>query len=207
MPDSMSTPSAPARRLLTAAMARRVPWKNGRGSTLELVTDAAPGEPWTWRLALADVPEAAPFSAFPGIDRCIAVLDGAGLTLRDAEGVREVPREGEGLAFAGEEAIVGEPLGAGVRDANLMLARGVWRGGLHLYRSGEHAVAGAVVVVHAAGGAVGVVDAAGAVALGPGETLVTGGEVRVGVGVGVACAVVAHFRSGISPSKPTPLSA
>jgi environmental stress-induced protein Ves len=183
----MSTPNAPespARRRLTAAMARRVPWKNGRGATLELVTDAPPGAPWTWRLALADVPEAAPFSSFPGIDRCIAVLDGAGLVLRGAEGIREVPREGAGLAFAGEETIVGGPVGPGVRDANLMLARGVWRGGLHLWRAGEHRTTGDVVVVHAAGGAVTVVDAAGAVALGPGETLVTGGEVRVAVGSG-----------------------
>jgi hypothetical protein len=68
------------------------------------------------------------------------------------------------------------------------------------------------VVVHAAGGAVGVVGAAGAVTLGPGETLVTGGAVRVTPASGAACAVVAamtasHFRNGISPSKPTPLSA
>jgi environmental stress-induced protein Ves len=44
-------------RILPPEHARRVPWKNGRGSTLELATDAtAPGEPWTWRLSIADVP-------------------------------------------------------------------------------------------------------------------------------------------------------
>jgi environmental stress-induced protein Ves len=189
-------------------MARRVPWKNGRGSTLELVTDAAPGAPWSWRLALADVPEAAPFSSFPGIDRVIAVLCGGGLTLRGTDGVREVPRVGEGLAFAGEEAILGEPRGPGVRDANLMLTRGAWRGGLHLCRAGEHIASGDVVVVHAAGGTVAVVDGAGALTLGTGETLVTTGEVRVRPASGEGCAVVAHFRRGIlSPSNPTPLSA
>lgn len=201
----MSTPSHPEsghwnHRVLTADEARRVPWKNGRGSTLELVTDAAPGAPWTWRLALADVPEAAPFSSFPGIDRAIAVLDGAGLTLRGTDGVREVPTEGEGLAFAGEEAILGEPHGPGVRDANLMLTRGVWRGGLHLCRAGEHIASGEVVVVHAAGGLVTVVDDAGALTLGPGETLVTTGDVRVRPASGEVCAVVAYFRSGMLPS-------
>ena len=124
-------------RILTPSHYRRLPWKNGLGSTLEIATDATePGAPWTWRLSFADVPVRAPFSNFPGIDRHIAVLDGAGLALeRGAERI-DVPREGLAFAFAGEDAIAGEPIGSGVRDANLMLDRSAWTGTLEILRIG-----------------------------------------------------------------------
>ena len=125
-------------QLLTPSHYRRVPWKNGLGSTLELATNAAePGGPWTWRLSLADVPTRASFSAFPGVDRHLAVLDGAGMKLeREAERI-EVPREGRAFSFAGEDAIVGTPVGSGVRDANLMLDRTKWTGSLEIQRVRE----------------------------------------------------------------------
>ena len=67
---------------LTNTDYRRVPWKNGLGSTLELASDATtPGGPWTWRFSLADVPSRAAFSHFPGINRHLAVLDGQGMTV------------------------------------------------------------------------------------------------------------------------------
>jgi environmental stress-induced protein Ves len=122
-------------RTLPNSSYRRVPWKNGLGSTLEIATDAAePGGAWTWRLSFAEVPARAPFSSFPGIDRHIAVLDGAGMTLERAGQRIRVPREGTAFAFAGEEPIIGEPAGSGVRDANLMLDRARWRGSLEVVR-------------------------------------------------------------------------
>lgn len=69
-------------RFLTSGSSRRVPWKNGRGATLEIATDAAePGGEWTWRLSIADVPSREPFSPFPGVDRFLACLAGPGLAL------------------------------------------------------------------------------------------------------------------------------
>ena len=122
-------------RALPSSSYRRVPWKNGLGSTLEIATDAAqPGGAWTWRLSFADVPARAAFSHFPGIDRHIAVLDGAGMTLEHAGRRIRVPREGEAYPFAGEDDVVGEPDGAGVRDANLMVDRSRWRGSLEIVR-------------------------------------------------------------------------
>jgi len=107
-------------RLLDPASGRRVPWKNGRGTTLELATDAsAPGGRWTWRLSLADVPERAPFSLFAGVDRLLACLEGPGLFVeRGGERLR-VPDDGDALAFPGEDRVIGDPLGPGVRDAGL----------------------------------------------------------------------------------------
>jgi len=125
-------------QLLTPSHYRRVPWKNGLGSTLELATNAAePGGPWTWRLSLADVPTRASFSAFPGVDRHLAVLDGAGMKLERNPEQIEVPREGRAFSFAGEDAIVGTPVGSGVRDANLMLDRTKWTGSLEIQRVRE----------------------------------------------------------------------
>jgi len=116
---------------------RRVPWRNGLGSTLEVATDAAEtGAPWTWRLSFADVPSRAPFSSFPGIDRHIAVLEGAGLVLERGAARIDAPREGAAFAFAGEDAVVGEPIGTGVLDANLMLDRRCWSGSLEILRAG-----------------------------------------------------------------------
>ena len=123
--------------LLEPSDYRRLPWKNGLGSTLEIATDAAgAGAPWTWRLSFAEVPARAPFSNFPGIDRHIGLLDGAGLMLVRGDERITVPRDGTAFAFAGEDAIVGEPLGSGVRDANLMLDRRCWSGTLEILRIG-----------------------------------------------------------------------
>lgn len=136
---------------------RRVPWRNGLGSTLEIATDAAEaGAPWTWRLSFADVPSRAPFSAFPGIDRHIALLEGDGLWLEHGSGRTAVPRAGAAFAFAGEDAIVGAPVGSGVRDANLMLDRRRWSGTLEILRIDARrsiAIDSDLSLIHVHGGA------------------------------------------------------
>ena len=144
-------------RLLPPEHARRVPWKNGRGSTLELATDAAgPGEPWTWRLSIADVPARAPFSAFPGVDRWLVCVDGPGLRLLRGSEWQPVPRSGHGVAFCGEEVIEGDPMGPGVRDGNLFALRSTWKGHLRLLHGLRDArpptAAGDVVLLHALAG-------------------------------------------------------
>lgn len=124
---------------------KRVAWKNGLGSTLELATDAPD---WTWRLSIADVPAAAPFSNFPGVDRFLACLEGPGLKISRHGQTVLVPSEGEAIAFAGEEAVSGEPLGPGVRDINLMVRRDRWRGRMIVSRGGELTIEGDLVLVY-----------------------------------------------------------
>jgi environmental stress-induced protein Ves len=167
-------------RILSAADSRRVPWKNGLGSTLEVATDAAaPGGEWTWRLSIADVPARAEFSAFPGIDRLIACLEGPGLKLERSGASAPVPIEGEALAFAGEELAAGEPLGPGVRDVNLMLRRDRWRGRMIVARGRALTLDAALVLVHAP---------EGSRELAPGSTIVASGRVSVAAAsVIVAC--------------------
>lgn len=132
---------------------RRVPWKNGLGTTLELATDAAqPGGPWSWRMSIADVPARSAFSRFDGVDRRLAVLEGAGMELFEVGSTRAivVPREGEAHAFRGEDALEGAPIGSGVRDVNLFLARAAWTGAMHVIRgeSPAHTLHGDVLLVY-----------------------------------------------------------
>ncbi|MCE9619246.1 MAG: HutD family protein [Planctomycetes bacterium] len=139
--------------ILPASSSRRVAWKNGRGSTLEIASDAeSAGGEWTWRLSIAEVPERAAFSHFPGVDRLIGRLHGEGLTIERVGTPQVVPGAGAALAFAGEEDVVGVPTGAGVRDVNLMVQRDRWRGTMEVLREGSRVADGPVVLVHAAHG-------------------------------------------------------
>lgn len=67
---------------LTPADYRTQPWKNGRGTTTELLhlTDPATGATLL-RLSRASVVEDGPFSLFPGIERNLTVLTGPGFRL------------------------------------------------------------------------------------------------------------------------------
>ena len=62
------------------------PWKNGAGLTREIAFGGASAADFDWRLSVAEVVRDAPFSAFPGIDRCITLLRGAGMHLRAVDG-------------------------------------------------------------------------------------------------------------------------
>jgi len=180
-------------RLLDPAGSRRVPWKNGLGSTLEVATDAAvPGGDWTWRLSIADVPSRAPFSAYPGIDRFIACLEGPGLVLERGNARQSVPQEGAALAFPGEESVTGEPAGPGARDVNLMLRRDRWRGRMTMVRGRALALEAPLIVVHAAEGSAALLAETpeGRVTLEPGHTMIAGGRVdlaRAPGSVAAAC--------------------
>jgi len=169
----------PMPRVLGPTDFRRVPWKNGLGTTLELATDATEaGGAWTWRLSVADVPMRSAFSRFDGIDRQLAVLEGDGMRLWRAqpESPDAVPVEGAALRFRGEDALEGEPLGAGVRDVNLMTARGAWRGALRVVRGAAPALSlradVSIAYLHAAGRAISLEADGERIALAPGSLVV-----------------------------------
>ncbi len=110
--------------LLPAAHHRRMRWANGGGWTTEIIVEPPNGH-WEWRLSVADVDVAGPFSLFPGVDRRIALLRGAGFGLtvggRDEE-VIDVPFHP--FDFAGDETTTCRLLDGPVQDLNLMTTRG-----------------------------------------------------------------------------------
>ena len=67
----------------TLALADVAPsaWKNGGGTTRELLAWPSPAD-WVFRLSVAEVQADGPFSSFAGVQRWFAVLSGAGVRLR-----------------------------------------------------------------------------------------------------------------------------
>jgi hypothetical protein len=107
-----------------------VPWRNGGGRTRELLAWPSAQE-WQVRVSVAEIEADGPFSAFPGIDRWFAVLDGAGVILTLPSGERIVRPGDRALAFSGAAAPGCRLIDGPTRDLNLMLrrgARGAWRG-------------------------------------------------------------------------------
>ncbi|NSX02307.1 HutD/Ves family protein [Cupriavidus gilardii] len=105
-----------------------MPWKNGGGTTREIAAwpPAAGLDTFDWRLSIADIAADGPFSAFPGIDRQIVLLDGDGVRLRARDGSfdHRLSAVGEPFAFAGETTVDATLLGGPTRDFNVMTRRG-----------------------------------------------------------------------------------
>jgi environmental stress-induced protein Ves len=58
-----------------------LPWKNGGGITREIATGPEGPDGFDWRVSLARVDADGPFSVFPGMDRTLTVVEGAGMDL------------------------------------------------------------------------------------------------------------------------------
>jgi environmental stress-induced protein Ves len=182
------------------------PWKNGGGVTREVaaVPEQAGLDSFVWRVSIADVAQAGPFSRFAGIDRTLVLLSGAGMML-DEIAEPENGREGEaassGVAnvakthaltqpldlarFAGETAIDARLVDGATRDFNLMVRRGAARGEVEVWRrTTQHALSADVVLLYCAEGAVSVSlgDAAA-------QPLATGDTLRVNAPDALHCAV------------------
>lgn len=106
-------------------------WKNGAGRTRELAVEpiGAGLDTFDWRISVAEIERDAPFSAFPGIDRCIVLLHGAGMRLISADGRldRRLAKPGEPFHFAGEAPLEAQLLDGPSTDFNVMTRRGRWR--------------------------------------------------------------------------------
>ncbi len=59
-----------------------MPWRNGRGFTLEIAREPAKGDDFAWRLSLADIDRDGDFSAYPGYRRALVLVAGSALRLQ-----------------------------------------------------------------------------------------------------------------------------
>src|SRR4051812_16579436 len=100
-----------------------VPWKNGGGVTREILR--APGEPaaFDWRLSLATIGAAGPFSSFAGYHRTLVLVAGAGVELNFAQhGTSRLSTPGQAVSFDGGWQTSCTLLEGPSTDLNLMVS-------------------------------------------------------------------------------------
>jgi uncharacterized protein len=126
-------------RLLTPADYRTMPWKNGGGRTTEIAAypSGAGLDTFLWRVSLTDVDGDGPFSSFPGIERTIVLLEGAGMRLHGGGRAIELTTPFEPHTFGGDGAIECKLIAGPVRDFNAMFRRGRARGSVTVVRDGK----------------------------------------------------------------------
>jgi uncharacterized protein len=121
-------------RFLHKTEYRRTPWKNGGGETCEICVSPreATLDAFDWRISMAHVRSAGPFSLFPGVDRSLAILDGEGLRVRVGDAAEvQVTKNTAPLRFSGDAQTSAMLLGGAVLDFNVMTRRDRWRHQLH----------------------------------------------------------------------------
>lgn len=103
-----------------------MPWKNGGGRTREIAVypPGAGMENFLWRVSVAEIAQAGPFSLFPGIERQLVLLDGSGVVLELPEECRRLSNPYQALRFAGEAPVRCAPLNGRCQALNVMTRRG-----------------------------------------------------------------------------------
>ncbi|MBB4954958.1 environmental stress-induced protein Ves [Agrobacterium vitis] len=115
----------------------RMPWKNGKGLTEEIMAFPVGStmETFDWRLSIAHVGVDGPFSVFPGVDRSIALLDGEGLRLDLPDRCpNTLAPYGQPFAFPGEWVISSTNIGGPTMDLNIMTRRGRYQHHMRRHR-------------------------------------------------------------------------
>ena len=116
-------------QIIRYASLKAAQWANGGGVTRQIAAgpNGATGTNWDWRISIAEVAKAGPFSTMPGVDRIITVIEGdlIALTVDGAEQALEKYRP---FRFSGDsETTASLPTGA-LKDLNLMTRRGAFKG-------------------------------------------------------------------------------
>lgn len=116
----------------------RRPWKNGGGSTREVVCQP-PGagmDRFDWRVSIASIAQSGPFSVFAGIDRSILLLDGDGVRLAcHGHFDHRLDTPAQPFVFSGDLAVDCTLLGRESSDFNVMARRGVVRSDVQVHSS------------------------------------------------------------------------
>ena len=101
---------------------RSMPWRNGKGVTLEIAREPAAPAEFDWRLSLASLDNDGPFSSYPTYQRVVVLVDGAGFTLDFADGGTQVLAEpGAAAVFQGDAEVACRLQAGPCRDLSLMV--------------------------------------------------------------------------------------
>ena len=120
---------------------RPEPWRNGGGVTREIARhprEASDGS-WDWRVSIAEVGKAGDFSAFPGMERVISVIDGELLVLT-VDGEEHAMERYRPFRFSGDAATSSALPTGDIRDLNVIARRSAFKGYLSILElSKKHA--------------------------------------------------------------------
>jgi environmental stress-induced protein Ves len=101
---------------------KAVPWKNGGGTTREILREPVYGTEFDWRLSLANVDVPGPFSAFDGYHRTLVLVSGAGVELDFGEqGRARLDSVGQRVSFDGSWPTACTLLDGPSTDLNLIV--------------------------------------------------------------------------------------
>ena len=116
------------------------PWRNGGGVTREVASGYSPGTAagitpagpvqdagWDWRVSIAEVSKSGAFSAFPGMDRVLTVVEGQ-LLLLSVDGAEHPLEKYRPFRFSGDADTAGALPTGDVRDLNVITRNGVCKG-------------------------------------------------------------------------------
>lgn len=109
-------------RILRAQGREPKPWKNGGGITEEIAcwpTGAGLGS-FDWRISIALIERAGPFSCFPGIERCLMVLQGRMRLAIPGVTTTELSWPASPIRFPGDLPVSATPLDGPATDLNVM---------------------------------------------------------------------------------------
>jgi uncharacterized protein len=124
-------------RIIRAVDYRRMPWKNGGGTTTEIAIAPlnATIDTFAWRISMAHVATSGPFSQFPGVDRSLAILEGRGIRLSiDGAPPVTLKRTSAPHFFRGDASAAASLVDGPVDDLNVMSRRAGYRHRMTRYR-------------------------------------------------------------------------
>ena len=167
-------------RVIRAHECVRMPWKNGGGETVEIAVspEGAGLATFDWRVSMARVTQAGAFSSFPGVDRTLTILAGAGIRLTIDDGAPiELTAASAPLSFPADRPTTATLVEGPVLDLNVMTRRGVAEHAVDriaLSGSRELAVEGGTALLLCRSEAVEVALAQGSARLGIDDSLLVG---------------------------------
>lgn len=186
-------------------------WKNGRGTTCEIgiFPDGASLNDFVWRASMAEISIDGPFSHFPGVDRTLVLLGGAGMELdlqsrQDSEVHHALREPFSTVDFSGEAPMKATLLDGPTHDFNLMVRRDVAAGEVSAWRGpGVFPLPDDLVLLFVVRGVAALTGADPSapvpIALDPCDSVKLSGAVKPGLAIelpanGVVLAVRVHFH-------------
>lgn len=127
--------------IISPSRFKTVPWKNGRGSTKELLFENIKGEDsFAWRLSMAPVTSDGIFSDFSGYDRTLILVEGNGITLSYDNGqLNSLNKRFDLAQFDGGWTTEATLQRGEITDFNVITRQGVCAAHIDILReNGEH---------------------------------------------------------------------